>query len=157
MSKENYPCTLTELDRRSFVEWPLNGKLSARRVKIIQGDGEALKVELGVKGVSRNVYNEISNITSEIETLVTTYTVPIGKKFDLSRAVCSGDNIARFTIKVNGSILQGKRTWWSDFNTEFNVDEDILNAGEKVEIFVTNRGIKSADFEATIIGGEYDE
>lgn len=147
------PCSAAQREYEKFTE--CQGK-TAVRAKICQDDGDALKVEIGERGVSKNVYNDVSGVPEEVETLVATYTVPVGKKFDFSRAVCSGDNIARFVLKINGDVKQGKRTWWVDFNAEFNVNEDILSAGDKVEIFVINRGKGAADFEGTIIGGEYN-
>ena len=130
----------------------------ADRVVLSQEDGEAIKVEIGNKGITQNIFAEVNSVVSGVETLANTYTVPVGKKFDLNSATCSGDNIAKFTVKINGAIIQTKRTWWSTgFNVDFDFREQILNVGDKVEIFVINNGSSSETFESTIIGGEYVE
>lgn len=148
------PCSIPEREYSKFRE--CQGK-TVVATKICQDDGEAIKVEIGQKGLSKNIYNGIASVPINVETLITTYTVPIGKKFDLAFAVCSGENRAKYSVKVNNQILQVKRTWWGDFNAEFNVSEDILLAGDKVELFVENCGDASVDFDGTIIGGEFDE
>ena len=116
----------------------------AIRVLAKNENGIPLKVEIGNKGITKNIYDNAN-------------AVPVGKGFDLNAVSCSGNNIARFIIKVNSSIIQAKRTWWGGFNCDFNIIENILAAGDKVEIFVENNGETAEFFESTIIGGEYDE
>jgi len=138
---------------RSFRE--CNGGI-VQAVEICQEDGDAIKVDIGSRGLSKNIYNQVNSVIINVETLVVSYTVPVGKKFDLSAATCSGDNIARFIVKVNSQVIQAKRTWFTNFNVDFDFQELILNETDKVEIFVENNGKSSEDFEATIIGGEYN-
>lgn len=143
---------------RVYTDCEKNGfKFKAVRTKICQEDGEALKVDIGTRGVSKYIRNEVNSVPINIETLVASYTIPAGKNFDLSKVICSGDNIARFIIKVNGDIVSSKRTWWTNFNADFDLLELILVASDKVEVFVENRGSTTETFEATIIGGEYNE
>ena len=130
---------------------------TALNVHVVQNDGEAIKVELGTKGISQNIYNEINSTPVGVETLIVSYTVPLNMKFDLSNATASGENIAEYIVKVNDDVVQKKRSWWSDFNQDFNFQELILSASDKVEIFVKNNGKNTVSFNATIIGGLYDE
>lgn len=129
----------------------------AIRVLAKNENGIPLKVEIGNKGITKNIYDNANAVPVNTETLINSYTVPVGKGFDLNAVSCSGNNIARFIIKVNSSIIQAKRTWWGGFNCDFNIIENILAAGDKVEIFVENNGETAEFFESTIIGGEYDE
>lgn len=145
--------SISTLDIASYTE--CKGE-PARRVNVCQKEGEAIKVELGTKGIGQNIYNE-RLILESIEEKVLSYTVPIGKKFDLTNIACSGDNIARFRIEIAGDVKQKKRSWWTNFNVDFNFNELIIEAGEKIEVFAENIGTGTADFNATIIGGVYDE
>lgn len=156
MSQLGNKFTREDREHRSYREKPTGSNEVVQAVEIIQEDGDAVKVDIGSRGISKNIYNQINSTPVNIETLVTSYVVASGKKFDLSSASCSGDNKARFIVKVNDSIIQAKRTWWADFNVDFNMMELILNETDKVEIFVENRGVTTETFEATIIGGEYD-
>jgi hypothetical protein len=140
----------------SNIRTKINGK-HADRVTIAQADGDAIKVELGNKGITKNIYNDVNSVLPNTDTLVVSYTVPVGKKFDLNSATCSGENTAKFTVKINGAIIQVKRSWWTEFNVDFDFREQILSAGDVVEIFVTNNGKASVTFDSTVIGGEYDE
>ena len=156
MSQLGNKFTREDREHRSYREKPDGSNEVVQAVEIIQEDGDAVKVDIGSRGISKNIYNQINSTPVNIETLIASYVVALGKKFDLSSASCSGDNKARFIIKVNGSVIQAKRTWWADFNVNFNMMELILNETDKVEIFVENRGVTTETFEATIIGGEYD-
>jgi hypothetical protein len=126
-------------------------------VDIVQSDGDAIKVDIGTRGVPKFEFNEIASVPVSIETLIVGFTVPVGKKFDISHATASGDNIGKYFLKVNDEIVQVKRSWWNNFNVDFNLNEIILNAGDKVEIFVENNGKDTVSFNGTIFGGEYDE
>lgn len=111
---------------------------------------------VGTGGIIYNIYNQISSAPIGIETLVTSYTVPVGKGFNLKNAMCSADNVAKFLAKINNNIVQVKRSTWNSFNPEFDFVEQLLVEGDKIEIFVENNGDTVASFDATIIGGEYN-
>lgn len=125
-------------------------------VKIVQTDGETLFVDQKPRGTVNYTYNEVSGIASGVETKINEYLVPIGKGFDSCNVLCSGDNITRFIVKVDGDNIKSKRTWWSDFNAEFKLNNLEFNAGERIEIFAINRGVKVSDYESTIMGNVYD-
>lgn len=110
----------------------------------------------GTGGVIYNIYNEVTGVVVDVETLVTTYTVPVGKGFNLKSAMCSAENVAKFIAKINNNTVQVKRATWNSFNPEFDFVEQLLVEGDKVEIFVENNGDTTATFDATIIGGEYN-
>lgn len=151
------PCNTRDLENKKFVECPKDSGKVAIRTRLCQDDADAIKVELGNKGITDNIYSEVNSVAPNIETLVTSYTVPAAKKFDLNYATCSGENVAKYVAKVNGTVIQVKRSWWTNFNVEFDFKELILSEGDKIEIFVTNVSNTSVTFDGTIIGGEYDE
>ncbi len=148
------PCSVKDRELQKFVECRDE---VAVRTAICQDENSSIDVSVVPRGITKNIYNDVSAVVITVETLINTYTVAIGKKFDLKNLSCSGDNIARFIIKINGLTVIAKRTWWTDFNADFSFTGETLSAGDKVEIFVENNGIDSSDFESTITGGEYDE
>lgn len=152
MSKPLSQLARQDRDYRAYKEC---GDQIVRAVGICQEDGDAIKVDIGSRGITKNIYDD-ATVLESVETLVATYTVPLDKKFDLAKVSSSGDNIARMTVKVNDDVVQKKRTWWTSFNADFDFQELILSAGDKVEVFAENIGTGTADFNATIIGGEYD-
>ena len=124
--------------------------------RVVVKNDSPIDVSLSVKGQLQNIFNEASAVAVNSSTLINTYTIPIGKKFDFIYAICSGENKAKFTVKINNSIAQVKRTWWATFNCDFNFVELSLSSGDKVEIFVENNGSDAVKFESTIVGGLYD-
>jgi hypothetical protein len=101
-------------------------------------------------------FNEINSVTSNSLTLLQTYTVPVGKKGYLQRVDFSGENIAKYIIKLNGSTLDIKRTYFGNqLNGEFNfIDSNDLgmnlNAGDVIETYVIHTRPSLISFEARI-------
>lgn len=88
---------------------------------------------------------------------IVSYTVPAGKTFNLRHASASGDNIAEYTLKVNGSPLVHKRTWFTDYNAEFFFESNdgggyVGNAGDIFTLEVSNFRPTPGDFNGTIFG-----
>lgn len=102
------------------------------------------------------VYNEVSAIASGIETIVATHTALAGRRTFLQKVSASGDNIAKYKVKVNGTTVDFRRTnFGSDLNANFFFDGELnpgLAVGVGAVITVTvlhNRGSVS-DFNAKI-------
>lgn len=149
------PSNIEEREHGAFRDTndPQN-KLTKVAVEI--ENSEPIKVEIGNRGTSKHLYNEINSVPVASNTLLNSYTVPIGKIFDLSKINYGGDNIAKFTLKLNNNTLDCKRTWWTRFDGEFNLIELLMLSGDKIELFVENKGSVSTTFNSLIIGGEYD-
>ena len=145
-----------EIHSHEYCGDPANKKVR-KRIGICQEEGESLKVDYEPRGILIPIYNEVSSIIPETETKINEYTVAIGKIFDSCNILCSGSNISRFIIKKNGATLFSKRTWWTEFNAEFHLKDLKFNAGDKVEVFAINHGVKNSDYESTILGNVYDE
>ena len=88
-----------------------------------------------------------------IERTLLTYTVANVLGADLLLAVASGDNIGKYRMKVNGTTRQLKRSYWSNFNVEFNPYRENLVNGDVVTITVENCGEAAETFEASMIIG----
>ena len=126
---------------------------NAQRVLI---DNQPIEVKIGNKGDVKHLFNQQNAVASNSEVLLNSYIVPIGKGFELTKINFSGENLAKYTLKFNDNTIDIKRTWWTKFNDYFDLIELSMSEGDKIEIFVENKGNSFSDFNATIIGGEYD-
>jgi hypothetical protein len=87
-----------------------------------------------------NKYNEVS-IVPDIQTDVVSYTVPANKTSIIERVTGSGQNLARFDLFVNASVIDTQRNYYGNFNVAFNFMSSgmgyKLNAGDVVTLKVT--------------------
>lgn len=89
------------------------------------------------------------------ETLLLTYTVPMGDNFALKRVLIGGDNIAKYLVKVNGDIIATKRTWWTRFDESIPFDNLRLNGDDILSVHAINRGVTVETLEATVLGDPF--
>lgn len=99
-------------------------------------------------------HNEITSVASGVETTITTVIVPIGG-LRVFKIEVSGDTIALFRIKVNGSTVINKRSWWADFNPTFNFEDFanglLLTFGQTLTVTVEHTRPFLGAFEATVM------
>lgn len=60
-----------------------------------------------------SVYSEVSSVASSVLTTILTYTVPPTRDAELHRISVNGDNIAKYTVLLNGSTLDRRFTYFS--------------------------------------------
>jgi hypothetical protein len=117
---------------------------SKDNVAIHDADGDELKVNtdgsinvqptVNTNASGLKVYNEVSAIVSGVETTVATHTALAGRRTFLQKVSASGDNIAKYKVKVNGITVDFRRTnFGSDLNADFFFDGE-LNPGLEVGI-----------------------
>lgn len=71
-----------------------------------------------------STYNEITAIPTDTTTTLVSYTAPIGKISFLHRIFVSGNNIAQYTVKLNGNIIDKCKTYLgSSLNTIFDFSD----------------------------------
>lgn len=105
-------------------------------------------------------FDAISSIASGILSTISTYTVPFGKKFQLSQIELSGDNIATYEVSKNSSIIARKRTYFGGGLNErcsFLGDSDkglAFVAGDVLTVSVTHNRPAMGSFESRIVGTE---
>lgn len=110
--------------------------------------------DLGEDETPINVYSESPSVASGAETAILTYVIPTGKIAFLYRADCSGENIARYQVRLNGNVIATRRTYFGGgLNTSFefmtpNKRGLVLEAGDVLEIRVIHYRPDLADFEA---------
>lgn len=99
-------------------------------------------------------YNEVTNVTEGVETLITRITVQPDERLYIRHADVSGENRAIYTLKIDGDIKYKKRTWWTRFDSTIlsNTADGgiIVGEGSTISVYVTNTGEGLANFNATI-------
>lgn len=101
-------------------------------------------------------YSEALSVVAAILTTIITYTVPVGKTAKLQRVAVNGENIADYTVIVNGTLTDRKRTYFSgplNETFEFTGYPDggvSLIAADTVIVKVIHNRPMSADFGARV-------
>jgi len=100
-------------------------------------------------------FDSVSSVANSVLTDIVTFTVPVGKKLFLDRVEVSGDNIAKYQVDIGGSVNAVKRSYWADFNQDFEWNDFEITAGTviKVQVEQTSRP-DTGDYEARIVGIE---
>lgn len=103
-----------------------------------------------------STYNEITAVASGVLTTITTYTIPILKTAQLQRVSVNGDNIAEFTVLLNATLLETRRTnFGAPLNEDFTftgttVDGPALVAGDQIIVKVIHSRPTVGKFGARI-------
>lgn len=131
-----------------FVESPTRPGSAAVEVINSNQSDQPVPVELFQGYESRAIYSELTLPALEDDELI--------QKTFLKESVghsvsCSGENVAEFTIEINGSIALKKRTYYTEFNTEFNLSDFVFKPDDTIRILVENKRNSVASFNATLI------
>jgi hypothetical protein len=101
-------------------------------------------------------YNEVIAVPSNVETTVVTHTAVGGRQTFLQRVDTSGDNIAKYRVKVNGVTIDMKRTMFGEdlncdfvFNGEANPGLEVA-AGDIISVTVVNPRSGTSDYNGRI-------
>ena len=110
----------------------------------------------GAPTINKNIYNEVTSIANSVSTSIVTYTVPVSKTADLKRVNVSGTNVAEYSVLVNATRIDKKRTYFGgglnevfDFSS-FNDNGYGLIAGDQVIVKVIHSRPSLGDFNAGI-------
>lgn len=100
------------------------------------------------------LHNEITGIASGAETTIISLVAPL-TGYRIEKVEVTGDNTAIFRVKVNGTTIANRRSWWCDFNQEFDF-EDFLNgllltSGQILTVTVVHNRPHIGAFEATVM------
>lgn len=80
-----------------------------------------VNVVTGSSSNTKNFYNEVSSVVSSTPTTVVSYTAPVGKVSFLDRVFVSGTNIAAYSVKRKGTVIDKKRSYFgAALNVEFS-------------------------------------
>jgi hypothetical protein len=99
-------------------------------------------------------HNEISSVPAGVETTIITITAPVNG-YRVEKVEVSGENVALFRVKVNGSTISDKRSWWTEFNETFNYEDFpnglLLTAGQVLTVTCYHTRPYPGNFEATVM------
>lgn len=100
-------------------------------------------------------YSEISSVASGASTPIITVVAPVGG-YRLFKIDVSGENIALYTVSVNGTTISTLRTFFGALNTSFIYDNQTygikLNSGDTLVVTVLHTRPFVGNFEATVMG-----
>ena len=111
-----------------------------------------IPVEFNLNENVFNSYSEALAVAAGAQVDILTYVVPSGFSLFLALVSVSGDNIAEYTVIVDGSPIDKVRTWWGKFNANLEFSGLKLETGTEIKIRVNNYRDSSADFNAKING-----
>lgn len=97
-----------------------------------------------------NIYNEVLSVASGILTTITSFTASQSSK--LKQVDVSGENIATFTVLVNGNVVSKKRTYFGgQLDNTFNFNNGIaVSSGQQILVQVIHNRPTVANFNANI-------
>jgi len=144
------PCASPDRTMSSWVESPANPGTSARQVVVV--NDQAIPVFFDEAGTPVNVFNSISSVTSASEVVIASYTVPTGSTFTIRQLGASGTNNSKYTVYIDDIEQQVKRTWWGDFNTDFNLNGLKVLESQVIQIRIKHDKPMTSDHEAHIMG-----
>lgn len=113
---------------------------------------------ISVNKEALNVFGEVLLLASGASDMLVTYIVPLGKILFLQLVEFGGQNIATYTVLVDGTVIARRRTWFNgnlsdDFDFESYGNGGLkLEASQTVELQVENFRPDVADFEGRIFG-----
>jgi hypothetical protein len=103
-------------------------------------------------GTVVSTYAEISSLAASTLTTIVSYTVPALKKFQMDQVQVSGCNVATYTVLEDATTISKKRSYWADFNQEFDFFGLEFAAGKVITVKVIHERTGPGDFEARITG-----
>jgi hypothetical protein len=104
------------------------------------------------------VFDEAPAILKEVLTTVVNYIVPPTKVFYLDKIVGTGENIAKYSVKIDGVVRKVKRSYYgASLNVNFVYNSYKVNSGSEIILEVIHNQDFIADFEGYIEGRLYNE
>lgn len=104
-------------------------------------------------GLDIQVYDEALAVVKNIESLIASYVVPVGKIFNLDQIEVSGQNFGKYTIKIDGANNKVKRTHFGNgLNKTFSYNGINVASGVTIAVYIEHYNDVNGNFEATIEG-----
>lgn len=145
------PLDVTELEQAKFKKTPEN-KIA---VRVGNEENNPMFVSIADNAIGLDIqeYDEALNVAKNVETLIASYAVPAGKVFNLDQIEVSGQNFAKYTIKLDANINKVKRTHYGNgLNKTFGYNGISIAAGVTLYVYTEHCSDGNGDFEATIEG-----
>lgn len=147
--------TLRDRDHNSFVESPSRSlPYTAREVFVGNSDQNPIPV-IFTEEDPQFQYNSLVVAAGGFNELLGKIQVA-GKESKLTQLFLDGDNIARYEVVLNGDIIVEQKTYYTKFNTTFNLFKLRLNPSDVFKVNVENNSDSPAEFRATLVFSEKD-
>lgn len=121
----------------------------------INADGSLPVTISGSANVTEiNNFNEVSSVAQSTETTLLTFTALAGRETYIQKIDVSGENIAEYRIKVQGSVVDKKRTYFgAGLDAKFRYDGQLnngyrLSPGQTLTVTVIHERPMPGDFNA---------
>jgi hypothetical protein len=144
------PKARQDREQQKFREPSLN-KVSVA-VSVEQESGSSIPVFIEENGSDFYQFNEVNSVASAASATVLTYTIPTGQSLTINGVNVSGENIAVYTLLIDSVVFDKVRTYFTNYNTSFNIDNITATAGQTIEIEVENFRPTTSDFNANLYG-----
>lgn len=103
-------------------------------------------------------FNEVNSIAVGMETIINTFTAPVGKISYLLTIFNSGENRAQYNVYINGVLLDRQYSGLTTLNAlfdyktgVFSVPGRVVVVGDLVEVKVVNSGTSTANYNSRIM------
>lgn len=128
----------------------------ALHVKIGNKTTEAIPVTITNAPTSSSIYsnefNQISSVPTSVETLIHSFTIPIGKVFTLTMVEVGGENIATYNLYLNGVLFAVRRTEFMKLNETFQFYSTQMIASDIISVKVIHYRSVASKHETRIYG-----
>jgi hypothetical protein len=108
-----------------------------------------VEAPISQEGTHRSIYGETLSVGSSTPTTVISHVVGTTGTY-LKRIAVSGSNFAIYEVKLNGQVIDKKRTSFGNANETFEFDGLGLQMGDVVQVQVTHSSETLGDFNARI-------
>jgi hypothetical protein len=149
------PCNIRDREHKRFIESPTRAGETAVETVVSNTSNNPIPVDFTTRGEPKFIYNEVSS-TGLGDITIINHTVLVGTGNDLTRISCSGENIGVYRLLINDVVIDKKRSYYTDYNVKFDLNEIEITESDNVKIIVENRNSSSADFNATLYYNEYN-
>lgn len=113
----------------------------------INDDG-SINAKILTEGTTRNFFNEVTSVPSNIQTTIQTITIL--QKSRLQRINVSGTNIATYEVYINGTLFDRQRSYFTQLNLFFEFGEQPLNVSDVIVVKVFHTRPTVGDFNSKI-------
>lgn len=144
-------------EREKFIPSPsrvATGNANPTAVEVFVGNSSDNPIPVDIIGCNVNDYGTLTALASSTKTTIVSHTVPSGMTLKIKQVQVSGSNVATYTIEVDSTEEAKKRTYFTEYNAEFDFHGFEIGEGSVVDVKVIHSRPSTGDFEARILGIE---
>lgn len=129
-------------------------RLTKVAVQVENSDSEPIPVTwLDLPGDPVRLFDEVTTVAKNNLTTIISYTVPVASELTLAMIEVGGDNIAEYSVIIDGNKEDVKRSYFGgELDKTFYFQNTKIQAGKVIEVKVEHYRPDVGAFEAKIIG-----